>query len=318
MSFPSRVIINEVGPREGCQSESPPIPTAEKIELVDALSETGVQTIELVAFVSPKWVPAMADAEEMLRGIRRSPGLRYTGIFLNVQGLQRAFAAECAIDATLTVSASDAFSKRNTNKTVDEALTELPAFIATYAAAGMPVRRINVAAAFGCNFEGVISLERVLSRIENVLAIARAHGEQPSSIKLLDTMGWANPEQIRRTIEAIRSRWPELEIALHLHDTRGLGIANASAALGEGVREFDTAVGGLGGCPFAAVQGAPGNIATEDFAFLCEQLGIETGVDLDRLVACVGLAERIFGRSLPGHLAKGGLFRNVRPSLVTR
>jgi hydroxymethylglutaryl-CoA lyase len=318
MSFPSRVIISEVGPREGCQSESPPISTAEKIELVDALSETGVQTIELVAFVSPKWVPAMADAEEMLRGIRRSPGLRYTGIFLNVQGLQRALAAECAIDATLTVSASDAFSKRNTNKTVDEALTELPAFIATYAAAGMPVRRINVAAAFGCNFEGVISLERVLSRIENVLAIARAHGEQPSSIKLLDTMGWANPEQIRRTIEAIRSRWPELEIALHLHDTRGLGIANASAALGEGVREFDTAVGGLGGCPFAAVQGAPGNIATEDFAFLCEQLGIETGVDLDRLVACVGLAERIFGRSLPGHLAKGGLFRNVRPSLVTR
>jgi hydroxymethylglutaryl-CoA lyase len=318
MSFPSRVIISEVGPREGCQSESPPISTAEKIELVDALSETGVQTIELVAFVSPKWVPAMADAEEMLRGIRRSPGLRYTGIFLNVQGLQRALAAECAIDATLTVSASDAFSKRNTNKTVDEALTELPAFIATYAAAGMPVRRINVAAAFGCNFEGVISLERVLSRIENVLAIARAHGEQPSSIKLLDTMGWANPEQIRRTIEAIRSRWRELEIALHLHDTRGLGIANASAALGEGVREFDTAVGGLGGCPFAAVQGAPGNIATEDFAFLCEQLGIETGVDLDRLVACVGLAERIFGRSLPGHLAKGGLFRNVRPSLVTR
>jgi hydroxymethylglutaryl-CoA lyase len=317
-SFPSRVIINEVGPREGCQSESPPIATAAKIELVDALGETGVPVIELVAFVSPKWVPAMADAEEVLRGIRRAPNVRYTGIFLNVQGLQRALAAHCAIDGTLTVSASETFSKRNTNKTVDEALAELPAFIATYAAAGIPVRRINVAAAFGCNFEGVIPLDRVVTRIDDVLAIARAHGERPSSLKLLDTMGWANPEQIRRTIEAIRSRWPDLEIALHLHDTRGLGIANASAALGEGVREFDTAVGGLGGCPFAAVQGAPGNIATEDFAFLCEQLGIETGVDLDRLIDCVGLAERIFGRSLPGHLAKGGLFRDVRPSPAVR
>ena len=317
-SFPSHVIVNEVGPREGFQSESPPIATAAKIELIDALSETGVSVIELVAFVSPKWVPAMADAEEVLRGIRRSPNVRYTGIFLNVQGLQRALAAGCAIDATLTVSASETFSKRNTNKTYEQALEELPSFIATYAAAGIRVERINVAAAFGCNLEGVISLDRVLSRIDDVLAIAHAHGEKPSSVKLLDTMGWANPEQIRRTIEAIRSRRPELDIALHLHDTRGLGIANASAALGEGVREFDTAVAGLGGCPFAAVQGAPGNIATEDFAFLCEQLGIETGIDLERLVDCVDLAERIFGRALPGHLAKGGLFREIRPSLISQ
>jgi hydroxymethylglutaryl-CoA lyase len=133
-------------------------------------------------------------------------------------------------------------------------------------------------------------------------------------VKLLDTMGWANPEQIRRTIDAVRNRRPELEIALHLHDTRGLGLANATAALHEGVREFDSAVAGMGGCPFAAVKGAPGNISTEDFAFLCEQMGIATGLDLDRLVDCVELAERIFGRSLPGHLAKGGLFRAQRPA----
>jgi hydroxymethylglutaryl-CoA lyase len=303
-SLPGSVIITEVGPREGTQSESPPIPTAQKIELADALSETGLRTIELVAFVSPKWVPAMADVDEVLAGIRRAPGVRYTGIFLNVQGLQRAIAADCVSEGALTLSA---------NKTLDESLAELPAFIAAYQAAAIPVERINIPTAFGCNFEGYISLEHLLDCIARVRAIAEEHGERPTSVKLLDTMGWANPEQMRRTIVAIRDRWPDLEIALHLHDTRGLGIANASAALAEGVRLFDTAVGGLGGCPFAAVAGAPGNIATEDFAFLCEQLGIATGIDLERLVACVDLAERIFGRQLPGHLAKGGLFRERRP-----
>jgi hydroxymethylglutaryl-CoA lyase len=311
-TLPDRVAIHEVGPREGFQSETPPIPTAEKIALVDALSETGLQSIELVAFVSPKWVPAMADAEEVLHGIRRVPGVRYSGIFLNVQGLKRALATDCAIEGSLSVSASETFSKRNT--TTDESLAELPAFIETYQAAGIPVERVLISAAFGCNFEGYIPLERVLDCMERVRTIAAEHGETLRSVKLLDTMGWANPEQIRRTIDAVHDRMPELEVALHLHDTRGLGLANATAALHEGVREFDSAVAGLGGCPFAAVKGAPGNISTEDFAFLCEQMGIETGIDLERLVECVDLAERIFNRPLPGHLAKGGLFRDRRPS----
>jgi hydroxymethylglutaryl-CoA lyase len=202
---------------------------------------------------------------------------------------------------------------RNTNKTTAEALAEIPAFIDAYDAAGIPVRAMNVAAAFGCNFEGYIPLERVLWCIETILALAAERGATIETVKLLDTMGWANPEQIRRTIVAIGERWPDLTVALHLHDTRGLGLANAAAALDEGVRHFDAAVGALGGCPFAAVKGATGNIATEDFAFLCEQLGIATGVDLEQLLACVALAERIFGRALPGKLAKAGLFRNVRP-----
>ncbi len=312
--LPGSVTINEVGPREGAQSESPPIPTADKIALSDALSETGLRTIELVAFVSPKWVPAMADADDVLRGIRRTPGVRYTGIFLNAQGLARAIAADAVSEGVLTLSASETFNKRNANKTLDEALAEMPAFIAAYQAAAIPVERINIPTAFGCNFEGYIALDHLLDCIARVRAVAEEHGERPTSVKLLDTMGWANPEQMRRTIVAVRERWPDLEVALHLHDTRGLGIANAAAALHEGVREFDAAVGGLGGCPFAAVIGAPGNIATEDLAFLCEQMGIATGIDLERLVECVGLAERIFGRTLPGHLAKGGLFRDRRPA----
>jgi hydroxymethylglutaryl-CoA lyase len=313
-TLPARVAIHEVGPREGFQSETPPISTIEKIALADALSDTGLQSIELVAFVSPKWVPAMADAEEVLRGIRRRPGVRYTGIFLNVQGLKRALQTDCAIEGTLSVSASETFSKRNTNKTTEESLAELPAFIETYQAAGIAVERILISAAFGCNFEGYISLERVLDCIDRVRTLAAERGETMRSVKLLDTMGWANPEQIRRTIDAIRNRWSDMSVALHLHDTRGLGLANAAAALHDGVTEFDSAVAGLGGCPFAAVKGAPGNISTEDFAFLCEQMGIETGIDLERLVECVDLAERIFGRSLPGHLGKGGLFRTERPT----
>jgi hydroxymethylglutaryl-CoA lyase len=170
-----------------------------------------------------------------------------------------------------------------------------------------------VAAAFGCNFEGFIPLERVLWCVEQIVNVAAERGETIARVKLADTMGWANPEQIRRTIDGIRRRFPTLEIALHLHDTRGLGLANADAALREGVRHFDAAVAGLGGCPFAAVKGAPGNITTEDFVFLCEEMGIATGIDLDRLVACAELAERIFGRALPGHLNKGGLFRAKRP-----
>jgi len=309
----SNVVIHEVGPREGAQIEDPPIPTAAKVALADALSETGLQSIELVAFVSPKWVPAMADAEDVLARIARKPGVRYTGIYLNVQGLERALAANCSIDGHLSVSASETFGKRNTNRTLEETFAAQPDFITAYKAAGIPVDQILIAAAFGCNFEGYIPVERVTESIARLMAIAEEHGETIARVKLLDTMGWANPEQIRRTIDRVRTRWPGLQIALHLHDTRGLGLANADAALREGVRHFDAAVAGLGGCPFAAVKGAPGNITTEDFAFMCEEMGISTGLDLDKLVACSALAEEIFGRELPGHLSKGGLFRAKRP-----
>lgn len=311
-SHPQRVFIHEVGPREGVQSEAQ-IPTEAKIRLANALSETGLQSIELVSFVSPKWVPAMADAEEVLARINRKPGVRYTGIYLNVQGLERALAAHCVVDGTLTVSASDAFQKRNTNKSLDEAFAALPEYIVAYQAAGIAVDEAFVAAAFGCNFEGTISIERVMECISRIIAIAGEHGERITKVKLLDTMGWANPDQIHRVLDRVRSTWPELIVALHLHDTRGLGLANADAALREGVSHFDAAVAGLGGCPFAAVKGAPGNITTEDFVFLCEEMGIETGVNLEKLVECAVLAEEIFGRSLPGHLSKGGLFRNIRP-----
>lgn len=313
MHLPQRVELYEVGPREGFQSESSLIPTDEKIAFVNELSKTGLKHIEVTSFVSPKWVPQMADAETVLANIERVPGITYRAAYLNLQGLERALGNNVTLDGSLVLSASDNFSKRNMNKTTNEMFGKLPEWIAAYQAANIRVKQMGFMAAFGCNFEGYIQLDHLLKLMGDVIQLADSHGEKIQKVKLADTMGWANPEQIKRTVCTIQDKWPELKIHLHLHDTRGLGLANVYAALQEGLWEFDTAIGGLGGCPFAAVKGAPGNISTEDVAFLCEQMGIDTGLQLEALVDCAKLAEKIVGRELPGHLSKGGVLSNIRP-----
>jgi len=313
MGLPASVIINEVGPREGFQIETGPIPTEKKVELINALSRTGLKKIEAVSFVSPKWVPQMADADEVMAQIDRVEGVAYTATYLNKKGLERALANKASVEGTLIVAASETFSKKNMNRTTAEMLLAMAEWIETYQSAGIRVKQMDVMTAFGCNYEGYIYLDRVLYLIETVMRIAEEHGEKIEIVKLADTMGWANPEQMKRTIHGIKNKWPHLEIVLHLHDTRGLGLANANAAMQEGVRIFDAAVAGLGGCPFAAVKGAPGNICTEDFAFLCEEQGVATGLDLEALIECARLAERIVGRELPGHLSKGGRLSHIRP-----
>ncbi|MER2108599.1 MAG: hydroxymethylglutaryl-CoA lyase [Solibacillus sp.] len=313
MHLPQRVELYEVGPREGFQSETNPIATEDKITFVNELSHAGLKHIEVTSFVSPKWVPQMADAETVLAGIERVPGVTYRAAYLNLQGLERALGNPVTLDGSLVLSASDMFSKRNMNKTTSEMFEKLPEWIAAYQAANIRVKQMGFMASFGCNFEGYIELEHLLKLMGDVIDLADSHGETIQKVKLADTMGWANPEQIKRTVCTIQDKWPELNIHLHLHDTRGLGLANVYAALQEGLWEFDTAIGGLGGCPFAAVKGAPGNISTEDVAFLCEQMGIDTGLQLDSLVECAKLAEKIVGRELPGHLAKGGVLSNIRP-----
>lgn len=307
-----RVRIHEVGPREGFQLQGEGIGTADKVAFVNALSVTGLTSIEVTSFVSPKWVPSMADAEEVMAGILRRPGVKYRAIYLNPRGLKRALAADAAVNGVLALTASETFCARNTNRTIAQTIASLPEWIAAYKAARIPVDEVALMAAFGCNFEGQVALARVLSLLETAISAAADNSERISTVKLADTMGWANPEQVKRTVAAIQNRWPEMEIALHLHDTRGLGLANAYAALELGICEFDAAVAGLGGCPFAAVKGAAGNIATEDLALLCEEMGVATGLDLEALVECARMAERIFGTALPSHLPKGGLFRQVR------
>jgi hydroxymethylglutaryl-CoA lyase len=309
MGLPKSVLIYEVGPREGFQIEDNPISTDHKVKLVDCLSDTGLSSIEVTSFVSPKWVPQMADAEEILSRIKRKKGVSYRTVYLNVKGLQRAYQNGVTVDGVLMLTASQTFSKKNTNKDIEETLSTIPFWIQVYQEFKIRVEQIAVMAAFGCNYEGRIEPQKVVGILRQAIGSVEERGETIIKIKLADTMGWANPEQIKKTIYTIQNKWPQLKILLHLHDTRGLGLANAFAAMQEGVDEFESALGGLGGCPFAAVKGAAGNIATEDLAFMCMEMGMDTGINLDLLLECARMAEGIVGRPLPGHLLRGGLLK---------
>lgn len=312
MALPRSIALVEVGPREGFQYEGigqpDKIATADKVRLVEMLAGTGLKTIQMVAFVSPKQVPQMADAEAVCTAVTPRPGVRYTGIYLNDTGLKRAIATGgLAITGKITLTASETFCLRNQKRTLaeDEAMQRRMA--AVYAQNGYTVTAGSVMAAFGCNYEGPVPLPRVLDLVATLHRIADESGGALQTLSLADTMGWADPELVRRTVAAVRDRWPALRIGLHLHDTRGLAIASTYAALLEGVDLFDTAVAGLGGCPFAGHQGAAGNVCTEEVVFLCRQLGIETGVDLDALVECARFAEMIAGHPLPSALLSASL-----------
>jgi hydroxymethylglutaryl-CoA lyase len=311
--LPRRVHINEEGPREGFQIEKGPIPTARKIELIDALSDTGLDHIQIVSFVNPKRVPGMADAEAVVAGITPRPHVAYAGLWLNEQGFERARATgRLEIKGTITHGASETFLKRNQNRTLAEQAASQRALVARYRELGVPVERGGLMAAFGCNFEGDVPAARVVALVREILDIAEEGGVELQYVMLADTMAWATPLSIKRVVGAVRDAFPDLELSLHLHDTRGMGIANAYAGLEMGVTRYDAAVAGLGGCPFAGHASAAGNVCTEDLAFMCEEMGIETGVDLERLIACARLAEDIVGHPLPGSVMKGGLLRPLR------
>ncbi len=313
MDVPRRVHIVEEGPREGFQIEKGPIETARKIELIDALSRTGLDHIQIVSFVNPKRVPGMADAEQVVAGIHPVDGVRYTGLWLNDQGFERARATgRLDIKGSITLGASTSFLKRNQNRTIEEQIESQRAMMTRYRALGVPVLRGGMMAAFGCNFEGDIPTRRVVSLFGTILDIANEHGIELQYVSLADTMAWATPLKIKQTIGAIRDKYPDQPISLHLHDTRGQGIANAWAGLEMGVAHFDAAVGGLGGCPFAGHAGAAGNVCTEDLVFMCHEMGIETGIDLEALVECAQLAEDIVGHPLPGSVKTGGTLDRLR------
>lgn len=312
--LPRAVRITEEGPREGFQIAAAPIPTADKIAFVDALSATGVARIQVASFVSPKRVPGWADADAVVAGFAPCAGVAYTALWFNPQGLQRAlaFRDRLSIGGSITVAASEAFSLRNLNRDRAGQIEAMRANIAEHRAAGVEVTRVAVQAAFGCNFQGEVTVAQAVSAVADAMALAEETGCAIARIALADTMGWANPLSVERLVGAVRERWPGPSIVLHLHDTRGLGIANALAGLRLGVADFDAAVGGAGGCPFAGHPGAPGNIATEELVMLCEEMGIATGIDLDALIVAGHLAERILGRTLPSALLRGGSLRAFR------
>jgi hydroxymethylglutaryl-CoA lyase len=312
--LPKSVHITEEGPREGFQIEKGPIPTARKIALIDALSQTGLDRIQIVSFVNPKAVPGMADADEVVRGITPRAGIAYSALWLNTKGFERAVKLSDRLTNTGTIqlSASEKFSLRNQNRDAAQQLAEQRAIVERYKAAGVAVERGSIMAAFGCNFEGDIAPSRIVALVAQILDVAAEHGVTLKYITLADTMAWATPFAIKRVVGSLRERWPDLGIALHLHDTRGMAIANAYAGLEMGVTRFDSSVAGLGGCPFAGHQGAAGNVCTEDLVFMCDELGIETGIELDSLIECARLAEDVVGHPLPGSVMKGGTLKRFR------
>ena len=306
--LPKSVEIHEEGPREGFQIEPGPISSADKIRLIDALSETGLHHIQACSFVSPRVVPGWADAEAVAAGFTPKPGVEYTGLYFNGNGLDRAlkFKDRLTITGSISLTASAGFTKKNLNRTPEENIAAMKRHAEMHLSYGIPVLRVGVMAAFGCNDQGDISPATVISTLEDGMKIAEETGSKIELFSLADTMGWATPIRIERTVGAVRERWPDMKISLHLHDTRGLAVANAHAGMKMGVTRFDSTVGGLGGCPFAGQPKAAGNICTEELVMLCEEMGISTGVDLDKLIEVGRMAEEIVGHQLPGELIHAG------------
>jgi len=293
LSKPSAVRIVEVGPRDGLQNEPAPVGTADKIAFVNALSDAGHRVIEVSAFVSPKWVPQMADAAEVFAGIARRSGTRYTALVPNLAGLQRAIAARVD-EIAVFAAASESFSRRNINQSIAESLETYRAVCAAAKDAGLPVRAY-VSTAFGCPFEGAVAPAAV-AEVSAALMEMGAY-----EVAVSDTIGIAHPGQVAPVLAAVAARVPLDRVALHFHDTRGTALANVLTALDLGVTTFDASAGGLGGCPYA--PGATGNLATEDLLYMLDGLGIDTGVSLERVLAASRAIEEKLGHPLASRYA---------------
>lgn len=290
MKLPGRVTITEVGPRDGLQNESRILALEEKVRLVDALSETGLRRIEAASFVSPKAIPQMADASELMKRIKRAPGVTYIGLVPNERGARDAF--DAGVDEIATVvSASETHNEKNVNRTIGESLEAIRNVAELASEAKLPWSGY-ISTAFGCPYEGEVVPGRVLE-IAGELIEAGA-----SEIALGDTIGVAHPRQVDATVTSFRDKYPDTVLRLHFHDTRGMALANVVAAMEAGAGQFDGSVGGAGGCPYA--PGASGNVATEDLVAMLNAMDIETGVDLERLTRTALLAETIIGRTLDG------------------
>ncbi len=289
MQTPPRVAIVEVGPRDGLQNERSLISTADKIAFVDRLSAAGHSTIEVSAFVSPKWVPQMADAGDVFAGITRRAGVRYTALVPNRAGLARAMAAGVT-EVAIFAAASETFSLRNINQTIDTSLATYSEVCREALAAGVKVRGY-LSTCFGCPYEGAVAPGQVAAISRRLLDLG------VFEVAISDTIGVAHPGQVPRVLDAVVAAVPLEQVALHFHDTRGTALANVLAGLDYGVTTFDSSAGGLGGCPFA--PGAAGNLATEDLLYMLNGLGVETGVDIGMVTAASRLIESCLDHRLP-------------------
>jgi len=296
-----RVYVNDVAVRDGFQIEKAFVPTATKVELVNQLSRTGLHKIEVTSFVSPKAVPALADAADVLKAIDRVPGVIYVALVPNVRGVQNAAAAPRKPDEVNgVVSASETHNRANINRSHEESLAELPTMVKVAHDAGMKIT-MSLSTTFGCPFEGHVHEDVVIEFVERFRELGF------DGISLADTTGMANPRQVRSLTAKVLERFPppdDTYYTLHFHNTRGMGLANVVAGLEAGVRSFDGSVAGLGGCPFA--PGATGNICTEDMVNMLEDMGHDTRVDLARLLAVARRIPAVVGHEVPGQVMKAG------------
>jgi hydroxymethylglutaryl-CoA lyase len=295
-ALPNEVSIYEVSPRDGLQNEALPIPLEGKKQLVSALIDSGLKRIELTSFVSPRWVPQLADAEELAREFRAPPGVTLSALCPNAKGFERAHAAGLQ-EIAVFMSASETHNKKNTNKSIAESLDTFREVVPPALAANMRVRAY-VSTVWGCPYEGDVDPRAALDITRTLLELGCYQ------VSLGDTIGVGTPLVTKRLVSLFLGEFSAPQLALHFHDTRGTALANALVGLELGIRDFDSAVAGLGGCPYA--PGAAGNLATEDLVYMLQGMGIETGVDLDRLIEAGRVAEAVVGRRLPGKVHQAG------------
>jgi hydroxymethylglutaryl-CoA lyase len=289
-----RITVVEVGPRDGLQNEHASISTVDKISFVDRLSAADLPVVEVSAFVSAKWVPQMADAGEVFAGITRKPGIRYTALVPNIAGLERAVRAG-VLEIAVFAAATETFSRKNINQSIDESLAGYKQVCARAEALGVRVRGY-VSTAFGCPYEGEVAPEKVADVAERLIALGAFE------VAIADTIGIAHPGQVPRVLDAVLARVPLERVALHFHDTRGTALANVLVALSFGVSTFDASAGGLGGCPYA--PGAAGNLATEDLVYMLNGLGAATGVSLAALTDASAFIASRLDHPLPSRYAQ--------------
>lgn len=316
-NMPQRIQITEEGPREGFQIEPGPISTARKLELVHALAGTGLKRMQITSFVNREKVPGMADAEAVVEGLQAQSGIEYLGLWLNEKGLQRAMASgKLHLEGKVNMYPSATFLLKNQGCTQQQYRDIAGRLIEMYKGYGIPMEKGSISSAWGCNFEGGVCAQRVVELVGDLIDLGAEHGITIKTVSLADTMAWATPLSIKRTVGAVREKFPALRLSLHLHDTRGMAIANAYAGMEMGVDLFDSSIAGLGGCPFGKHKGAAGNVCTEDLVLLCDEIGVETGVNLEALIDAAQLAEDIVGHPLPGSVKTGGSLKSLRDKLA--
>jgi hydroxymethylglutaryl-CoA lyase len=296
--LPSNVRIREVGPRDGFQNEPETIPTAEKVRLIDLLSASGLQRLEVTSFVRPDVIPQLSDAEQVLGAVQRREGVSFSVLIPNERGLERALGQRDRFDEiNVFVSASETHNRKNVNRSIEDSLVGLERTLSTAREVGLRCEGV-ISTSFGCPYEGEVPPERVFAIAER---LAAAGCEE---VGFGDTTGMANPRQVGEFFAAARSRLAAVELTAHFHNTRGQGLANVLAALEQGIDSFESSFGELGGCPVP--PGATGNISTEDLVSMLHEMGIETGVDLPRLIEASRAAQEVLGRPLGAHVLTAG------------